>query len=191
MEEFRKHILFLMGMHPTAQHHILTLNIDLWLCMHPTIPIENTTVWLNEFLEQGYITEPIEEYFRITQKGRNYIGSSLINTELGKKENNQQENQNREIIAEHLACLKGKWKNTKIMSDEDHQRLIDDTIYLLEHNTIPLNIVKIPPTSISTEFLRQTYYRLWKKNNTTDREKFVRFLHKVFKVGTITTSLAI
>ena len=91
-------------------------------------------------------------------------------------------NEIEKTVTEYLAFLKGSWKHSKIMTKDQHDRLVDYTCHLIKYNAIPPNIIAIHSVNITCGFLRQTFYLLWKHTYyNIDREKFVKFLHKVFQ----------
>lgn len=80
-----------------------------------------------------------------------------------------------------LCVLSGKWANgMNIMSKSEFSRVVEYYNYTIGRNQLPNEIKKIPRTMASTEFVRYTFYLLWKKNKTLNRTVAINFLHAVF-----------
>jgi hypothetical protein len=70
-----------------------------------------------------------------------------------------------------------------IMTAQDYKRLVDYVLHLIEFEALPKKIKPIPPTSISTEVLRYTFYMLHKQLYGTNRIRniWIDFLHSAFR----------
>jgi hypothetical protein len=71
----------------------------------------------------------------------------------------------------------------KIMSDDDYDRLVEYTMYLIVNDAIPADIKSITQTNISTGHIRYTYYRLHREiwGTKSLNVLVLDFLHLVFK----------
>ena len=71
----------------------------------------------------------------------------------------------------------------KIMEDEDYNRLLQYTDYLIEKEKVPAGIKKISQINLSTGMIRYTFYLIHKELYTTNKIKteWIDFLHAVFR----------
>jgi len=74
-------------------------------------------------------------------------------------------------------------QNIQIMSDAEFTRMMRYTYELIEKEELPVGIIPIPHTHISTQIIRYTFYLIHKSIYGTSRIKdvWIDFLHSVFK----------
>ena len=209
LNAFQLHILIELNKLPLGYQDFGLIK-SAWLADDLKITEELLNGWEKELIAEEYV-ETAEVYnplynisvwkpslhpkIKIKQKGRDYLALlPKVNKEPAtKSENKLPINPNIEIIIEHIGCLKGTWNKNKIMKDEEYERLIEYTNYLIVHDEIPSGIIMIPQTNVSDAFLRKTFHGLYKHfKQTANRETWVIFLHEVFQQFTceISTTLA-
>lgn len=88
-----------------------------------------------------------------------------------------------QFIKDTLQPLSGKWwsNENKIMSATEYERVLTYTIYLIEKKALPKKIMKISRTAATSEFIRYTYYLLYRHTRKAiPRILYCEFIHKTF-----------
>lgn len=174
-----------------------------WLTGHLTDTEENVDSWIQQLVEDGYILEEFKEtaafvrmmsvdkdiaptfsLFIITQKGRNFL-ASLETVEIENELSaNKPTNENEKPALNHLDCLKGKWEGIKIMTDKEHEKLVEYTGLILDHIKLPKQIKKISKQStLPFEFIRKTFHLIYLQNGRVPKTNvWVDFLHSAFEL---------
>jgi hypothetical protein len=144
--------------------------------------IEDIEPWHLEYFRLGH-----REYEKYKSNPNDYKFSFLKETPDNQSEFNEtkieskKNGNDKQTIEKYLKPLSGNWNGSKIMSNEDFERLNEYVFYLVENRRIPEVIQQIPQTNISTEFIRQTFYKLHKQLYGRRKNTYwIDFLHKTF-----------
>ncbi|MBY0425203.1 MAG: hypothetical protein K2Q22_06170 [Cytophagales bacterium] len=89
----------------------------------------------------------------------------------------------KKVAEKYLAYLHGNnLQKTKIMQNNDYERLLEYTFHLIENETLPENIKKISQLNIPSGYIRYTYYLIHKELYTTKaiKTQWIDFLQQVF-----------
>lgn len=101
------------------------------------------------------------------------------NTSCGKEDSKIADVHN---TCEDLSVLSGSWtKGTPIMSKNEYNQVVEYYKYTTEYKELPSNIKRVARTQATNEFIRYTFYLLWKTSKSIDRKLATKFLHAVFE----------
>jgi hypothetical protein len=116
----------------------------------------------------------------ITNNESEFIDENIKSKSISKLNDDIFDN-DKQTIEKYLKPLSGSWNGSKIMSDKDFERLNEYVFYMVENRRIPEVMQQITQTNISTEFIRQTFYKLHKQLYGRRKNTYwIDFLHKTF-----------
>jgi hypothetical protein len=146
---------------------------------------EDIEPWHLEYFRLGhrehekYKSNPNDYKFNFLEKTTDNQ-SEFKETKIESKKNGN----DKQTIEKYLKPLSGNWNGSRIMSNEDFERLNEYVFYLVENKKIPETIQTILQTNIPMEFVRKTFQSLYKSlylKNTSIRILWIEFLIKTFK----------
>jgi len=128
------------------------------------------------------IKNELNKAIQITKRNSELLHIEVIQSPEIIEPQNESPNPN-QFVTDTLKPLSGNWwlNDMPIMTAQQYTRLVNNTIYLIEHKKLPSKVAMIGRTAATTEFIRKTFHRLFQHTRkAVPRNLYCQFLQTKF-----------